>query len=117
MQRVNNARGGDDGGAVLIIMENWNIHAFAQLLLDDKTFRCFDVFKIDAAKCGRQHRNRLDKFFRIRGVKFEINTIDIGKFFEQHGLTFHHWFGRRGANITKTQHRGAIGNDRNNIAF
>ena len=102
MQCVNNASGGYDRGAMLVIMENWNIHTFAQLLFDDKTFRRLDVFKIDAAKSGRQHCNRLDKFFWVSGVKFQINAINIGKFLEQNRLAFHHWFGGCRADITKT---------------
>jgi hypothetical protein len=35
---------------VLIVMEDRNLHAFAQLALDIKTIRRFDVFQVDAAE-------------------------------------------------------------------
>ena len=82
MQRIDNAGSGDNGGAMLIIMENWYIHAFAQLLFDNKTFWRFDIFKINPAKSRCQQCHGFDKFFRICGVQFQINAIDISKFFE-----------------------------------
>ena len=44
------ARRANNGRAVLVVMENRNIHQFAQLLLDDKAVRCANVFQINAAK-------------------------------------------------------------------
>ena len=38
-ERVDQARGGDDGGAVLIVMKNRDVHQLAQPLLDDEAFR------------------------------------------------------------------------------
>ena len=48
-ERIDQAGGGDDGGAVLIVVEDGNVEQFAQLLLDDEAFRRLDVFEIDAA--------------------------------------------------------------------
>ncbi len=50
MQRVEHAGGGDDRRAVLIVMEDRNVHQVAQPLLDDETLRRLDVFEIDAAE-------------------------------------------------------------------
>ncbi len=49
MQRVDEPRNGDDGGAMLVIMENRNIHQLAQTAFNQKAVRSLDVFKIDAA--------------------------------------------------------------------
>ena len=53
-ERVDQAGGGDDGGAVLVVMEDRNVHQFAQALLDDEAFRRLDVLEIDAAPAGAE---------------------------------------------------------------
>ena len=54
VERVDQAGGGDDGGAVLVVMEDRDVHQFAQALLDDEAFRRLDVFEIDAAPAGAE---------------------------------------------------------------
>ena len=50
MQRIDQAGGGDDGGAVLVVVEDGNVHQFAQPLLDDEAVGRLDVLEIDAAE-------------------------------------------------------------------
>ncbi len=50
MQRVDQAGGGDDRGAVLVVVEDRDVHQLAQALLDDEAFRRLDVLEIDAAE-------------------------------------------------------------------
>ena len=108
MQRVNQPCCGDDGGTVLVIMKNWNVHQFPKLLFDDETFGGFDVFKIDAAKAGPKQSDSIDKFIRVAGIEFQINAVNIGKFLEQDSLALHHRLGRGGTDITKPQNSGTI---------
>ena len=42
----------DDGGAVLIVVEDGDVHEFAQPLLDNEAFRRLDVLKVDAAEAA-----------------------------------------------------------------
>ena len=48
-ERIDQAGGGDDGGAVLVVVKDRNIEQLAQPLLDDEAFRRLDVLEIDAA--------------------------------------------------------------------
>ena len=52
VHRVDQAGRGDDRRAVLVVMEDRNVHQLAQALLDDEAFRRLDVFEIDAAEGG-----------------------------------------------------------------
>ena len=108
MQRVNQPRRGDDGGTVLVIMKNRNVHQFPKLLFDDETFGGFDVFKIDAAKAGPKQGDSIDEFIRVTGIKLKVDTVNIGKFLEQDSLAFHDRFGGGSTNITKPQHGGTV---------
>ena len=65
-QPVADGGGADDGGAVLVVMEDRNLHPLAQLLLDDETFRRLDVFQIDAAEGGLQRRHDVARTGRRR---------------------------------------------------
>src|SRR5579875_1872222 len=50
LQSVQKRRAGDDGGAVLIVVEYRNRQGFAQRLLNHEAFWSFDILQIDAAK-------------------------------------------------------------------
>ena len=50
MQRVDQPGGGDDRRAVLIVVEDRNVHQLAQALLDDEALGRLDVLEIDAAE-------------------------------------------------------------------
>ena len=50
LQRVDQAGGGDDGGAVLVVVEDRDVHQLAQPLLDDEAVGRLDVLEVDAAE-------------------------------------------------------------------
>src|SRR5262249_60183628 len=82
-QRVDQAGGGDDRGAVLIIMEDRHIEEFAQLLLDDEAFRRLDIFEINSAPALAEQLDAIDELVRVLGRYFQINGVDIGETLEQ----------------------------------
>ena len=98
----------DDCGAMLVIMENRDVHLFAQRLLDHKAVRCRDIFQIDAAKGRFQKLNRIDEAFRVLGLNFNVDRIDVGKALEQHRLAFHDRFRGKRAKIAHSKDRGTV---------
>ena len=116
-QRVDQAGGGDDGGAVLVVMKDRDVEQFAQLLLDDEAFRRLDVLEIDAAPALAEELDAIDEFVGIFGGDFEIDGIDVGEALEQHRLAFHHRLGRQRAAIAEAENRGAVGDHRDEIAL
>src|SRR5690606_22530600 len=89
-QPIDESRRDADGRAMLIIMENWNIHALAQLALDMEAFRCLDVLEIDPAKSGLKTGNDVHQLVRILFVDFDVEHIDTCELLEEHGLAFHY---------------------------
>ena len=117
VQRIDQTGGTNNGGAVLIVVEDWDIHLFLEPLFDDETLGCLDVLKVDPPK-GRTHEaNGTAEFVRIFGIEFEVDRIDVGKAFEKNGLAFHHRFGAKRAQIPQTQDRGTIRDDSDQIAL
>ena len=117
VQRVDQAGGGNDRGAVLVVMEYRNVHQLAQPLLDDEAFGRLDVLEIDAAPARAEILDAIDEFVRILGGDFEIDGIDVGKALEQHRLAFHHRLGRERAAIAEPENGGAVGDDGDEIAL
>ena len=116
-ERVDQAGGGDDGGAVLVVMEDRDVEQFAQPLLDDEAFRRLDVLEIDAAPALAEQLHAIDEFVGILGRDFEIDGIDIGEALEQHRLAFHHRLRRQRAEIAEPENGGAVGDHGDEIAL
>ena len=107
----------DDGGAVLVVMEDRNVHEFAQAILDDETLRGLDVFEIDAAERGAEITHRRDEGVRVLGVDFEVDRIDVGEALEQHRLAFHHGFRGQRTEVAEPEDCSAVRNDRHHVAL
>src|SRR3546814_15690582 len=54
-----------DRGAVLVVMEDRDLHLLAQGAFDDEAFRRLDVFQIDAAEGRLQRRDDVDQLGRV----------------------------------------------------
>ena len=90
MHGVDHAGGGDDRGAVLIVVEDRNVHHLAQALLDVEALRRLDVLEIDAAERRAEIFHRVDEFVRVFGPDLEVDGVDVGEALEQDRLAFHH---------------------------
>jgi hypothetical protein len=111
-QSVEHGGGGDDRGAVLVVVKHRNLHPIAQLALDIEAFRGLDVFQVDAAETRLQTGDDLDQLVGIALADFDIEHIDAGEFLEQHPFAFHHRLGRQWADVAQAEHGGAVGDDR-----
>ena len=114
-QTVVNSRRSHNSSAVLVVVKHRNLHALTQFFLHHKTFRRFNVFKIDTTKSGFQAGNNIHQFIHIGLVYLNIKHINIGKLFKQYRLALHHRFRRQRAYITQPQNRSAIGYYRDKV--
>src|SRR5690606_35083723 len=70
----------DDGGAMLIIVEDGDIHALAAKLFNDETVWRLDVFKVDRAEGWLQRADDFGQFDRVIFIHLDVKTVDIGEF-------------------------------------
>ena len=112
---VEQAGGGDNGGAVLVVMHHRHLHPLAQLLLDDEAFGRLDVLEVDAAEAWLHEGDRVDEGFGILGVEFDVDRIDVGEALEQYRLAFHHRLRGERAEIAHSKDRGSVGNHRHQV--
>ena len=117
MRGVDEAGGGDDGGAVLVVVEDRDVHQLAQALLDDEALGRLDVLQIDPAEGGAEEAHRVDELVRVLGVDAEVHAVDIGEALEEGDLAFHHRLGGERAEVAQAQHRRAVRDHRHEIAL
>ena len=117
LQRVEQPGGGDDRGAVLVVVEHRDRHQLAQPLLDDEAFRRLDVLEVDAAEAGGEIAHAVDEGVDVGGVDLDVDGVDVGEALEQHRLAFHHRLGRKRAAIAQAEDGRAIGDDGDEIAL
>jgi hypothetical protein len=114
---VDQAGGGDDRGAVLVVVEDRDVEFRAQLALDDEALGGLDVFKVDAAPRGADGAHAVDEFLRVLLVDLDVDGIDVSEAFEQDGLAFHDRLGRHWAKIAEAEDGRAVGDDGHHVAL
>ena len=111
LEGIGEAGQGDDGSAVLVIVEHGDVARFLQLPFNFKTPGSGNVLQIDATKGAGDEGNGIDKFIHIFGFDTKGEGIYPPKGLEEDTLALHHRHTGLGANVSQTQDGGAIGDD------
>ena len=98
----------DDGGPVLVVVEDRDLHARAQRFLDLEALRRLDVLEIDGAEGGLEPCHRLDELLGIGLVDLDVEDVDAGEFLEENGLALHHRLGGKRPDRAEAEHGGAV---------
>src|SRR5690606_1299975 len=85
-QAVDDGSRGNNGCAVLVIVEDGDLHALAQLLLDIEAFGRLDVFEVDATQGRLQGRNDVDELVRVGFGELDVEYVYACEFLEQAAL-------------------------------
>ena len=109
LEPVKDRRGGNDRSAVLIIVEDRDLHALTQRPLDIEAFRSLDVLEVDPAEGRLKAGDDVHELVWIAFIDLDVEYIDAGEFLEQAALAFHHRLAGEGADIAQPKHGGAIG--------
>ena len=117
LQRVDQAGGGDDGGAVLVVVEDRDVDQLAQPLLDDEAVRRLDVLEIDAAEGRPEIAHAVDELVDVLGVDLEVDAVDVGEALEQDRLALHHRLGGQRAEVAEAEDGGAVGDHGHQVAL
>ena len=115
LEPVEHRRGSDDRSAVLVVMEDRNLHALPQRALDVETFRGLDVLEVDPPEGRLEARHDLNQLVRVPLVDFDVEHVDASKFLEQTGLSLHYRLAGERTDIAQTEHGGAVGDHRHQV--
>ena len=116
VQCVEKRGAGDDGGAVLVVVEHRDLQLAAQALLDVETLRRLDVFEVDASERRLERFDDPDDLLGIRRVQLKIEHVDVGKPLEERRLSLHHRLGAERADVPQAEHCGAVAHDGDEVA-
>ena len=116
LEAVEDRGADDDRGAVLVVVEDRDLHAAAQLALDVEALRRLDVLEVDAAEGRLERGDHLDQLVRIGLVDLDVEDVDAGELLEQDALAFHHRLGSERTDGAEPEHRGAVGDDADQVA-
>ena len=117
LQSVDERRRGDDGRAVLVVVEHRDVHGLLELLLDVEALRGLDVLQVDPAKGRLQELADLDDLIGVFRVDLDVEHVDVGKALEENPFPFHDRLAGECADIAKAEDRGAVRNNRHQVPF
>ena len=117
LEGVEQSRGGDDGGAVLVVVHHGDVQLLFQPTLDFKALRRLDVLEVDAAEGGCNRLDCRDELLGVLLVDFDVEHVDAGVYLEEQSLALHHRLAAERADVAQTEHRRAVGDDCHEIAF
>src|SRR6266498_2823673 len=67
IKRIDQAGGGNDRGAVLVVVEDGNVEQLPQPLLDEEAFRGANILEVDAAPALAQQLDAIDDLVKLLG--------------------------------------------------
>ena len=102
---------GDDGGAVLVVVEDGDVAFFLQLALNLKAAGGGDIFQIDAAKGAGDEGDGVDKFVDVMGPHAKGEGIYPAEGLKEDAFALHHRHTGFGADVAQAQDGGAVGDD------
>ena len=105
-----------DRSAVLVIVEDRDVHDLFQFVFDVIAFRGRDIFEVDAGEVLFEQFDCVDEFLRILGVQSDRDRIDLSESLVQCGFAFHDRHSSSCADIAHAEDTGAIRNDGYDIA-
>ena len=111
LQRVVKSRERNNGGAVLVVVEDGNVTFFLQLALNLKAARGGNIFEIDAAERAGDERHGVYKFVHIVRFDAERERVHTAERLEEHAFALHDGHTRLRADVAETQDSRAVGDD------
>ena len=122
-QGVQDAREGDDGGAVLVVVEDRNLHGLLQRGLDGEARGRADVFEVDAAERGFEAGDGLDHLVRIgaavlleHAADAERHGVDVREALEEDGFALHDGESGLRADVAEPEHGRAVADHGHGVA-
>ncbi len=116
LQAVEHRRADDDGGAVLVVVEDRDLHALAQFRSMTKHSGALMSSRLMPPKVGSSAAMMSTSLSGSRSSTSMSNTSMPANFLNRHRLALHHRLGGQRPDVAQAEHRGAVGDHRHQIA-
>ena len=111
LEGVDKTCGGDDGGAVLVVVHDGDVELGLEPRLNLEALGRLDVLKVYAAESWGYGLDGLDELVWVFLVDLDIEDVDAGEYLEQEALTLHDGLAAHGTDVAETEDGCAVGND------
>ena len=101
---------------MLVVVEDGDLHALLERLLDVEALGRLDVLEVDAAERRLERGDDLDELLRVLLGQLDVEHVDAGELLEEAALAFHHRLGGERSDVAQAEHRGAVGDDADEVA-
>ncbi len=109
LECVEEGGGTDDRRAVLVVVEDGDLQALAEGLLDHETVGGLDVLQVYPADRRLQQAAELDDVLGIVACHLEVEDVDVGEPLEEDGLPFHHRLPGEWPDVAQSEHGRSVG--------
>ncbi len=110
-QRVLQRGEHDDRRTVLVVVEDGDVEALLEPVLDLEAARRGDVLEVDAAEARRESHDRLDDLVDVGGVEADRHGVDATELLEEDGLPLHDRHRGPRPDVAEAEDGGAVGDD------
>ena len=114
-QGVGEPRQGDDGGAVLIVVEDGDVAPLLQLPLNLKAPGGGDILQIHAAEGPGQQGHGVHDLVHVVAADAQGNGVHAAEGLEQDAFALHDGHPRLRADVAQSQDGGAVGDHRHGV--
>ncbi len=115
LEGVDQGGAADDGRAVLVVVEDRDVHRFLERFLDLEALRGLDVLEVDPAEGRLEHLDRPDDLLRVERIELDVEHVDVGEPLEEEALPLHHRFPGDRADVAEAEHGGAVADHRHQV--
>ena len=115
LEGVGQARQRNDGGAVLVVMEDGNVAALLESALDLEAAGRRDILQIDASEAAGEKPHSVDDFVHVLAANTQGDRVHIAEGFEENALALHDGHARLRTDITEAEHCGTVGHNGDGI--
>ena len=117
LESVDKSCGGDDGGAVLVVVHDGDVELGFEPRLNLEALGRLDVLKVYAAEGWGYGLDGLDELVWVFLVDLDVEDVDACEYLEQEALTLHDGLAAHGTDVAETEDCRAVGDDGYKVSF
>ena len=107
---------GNDGRAVLVVMEDGNVHFLFQCFFNVETLGSLDVFEVDAAEGGFHCLDHFDQLVGVGNIQVQVENVYVSETLEENSLAFHDRLAGGSADVAEAENGCSVGNNSHEVA-
>ena len=102
---------------MLVVVHHGDVESLFQSFFNIETFRCLDVFQVDAAEGGSYFLHGFAELLRVFFGHFNVEHINAPVYLEEQAFAFHDRLAAHGANVSQSEYGCAVADYGDEVAL